>query len=64
MVEKGEKAIIQIIEKYGHITIKELSEKANISQASALRLVKNLSKKGVIEQIGVGKTRYFVHKEN
>lgn len=38
LVGKGEKTVTQIIEKYGHMTIKELSEKANISQASALTL--------------------------
>lgn len=64
LVGKGEKAVAEILAKYGHMTIKELSEKASISQASARRLVTNLSKKGVIEQMGDGKTRYFVQKEN
>lgn len=64
LVGKGEKAVAEVLEKYGHMTIKELSEKANISQASARRLLTNLSKKGDIEQIGEGKTRYFVQKQN
>ena len=64
LVGKGEQAIAEVLEKYGHLTIKELSEKASISQASARRLVANLSKKGVIEQSGDGKARYFIQKES
>lgn len=64
LVGKGEKAVAEILEKYGHLTIKELSEKANISQASARRLTANLSKKGIIEQTGDGKARYYIQKES
>lgn len=63
LVGKGEKAVLEVFEKYGHMTIKELSEKACISQASAQRLVANLSKKNVVEQIGTGRTRYFIKKK-
>lgn len=63
LVGKGEKAVVEIIERYGDMTIKELSEKACISQASVQRLVANLSKKGVIEQIGSGRTRCLVKKK-
>lgn len=63
LVGKGEKAVVEVLEKYGHMTIKELSEKACISQASAQRLVANLSKKNVVEQIGTGRTRYFIKKK-
>lgn len=46
------------------MTIKELSERTCLSRATTQRLVSNLSKKGVIEQIGDGRTRYFVQKKN
>lgn len=64
LIGKGEKAVEEILEKYGHMTIKELSEKTGITQAFARRLVANLSKKGIIEQIGDGKARYFIQKES
>ena len=61
-VEAVKKYYIRFMEELP--TIKELSEKASISQASARRLVANLSKKGVIEQSGDGKARYFIQKES
>lgn len=60
----GEKAVEDVLEKYGHLTIKELTEKTCLSQAATRRYVSSLSKKGVIKQMGEGREKYYIHEDH
>lgn len=64
IMKKGEEFVLKFLEKNGHLTIRELSERTNRSRASVQRLVSNLLKDGVIERQGNGRTGYYVVKSS
>lgn len=63
LIREGEKAIVKALEKCGDMTLKQLSEEANLSRATTQRLVLKLTKEGIIEKRGNGKTTYVVQKK-
>lgn len=63
LIREGEKALARVLEKYGNMTIKQLSEETNLSQATTQRLVSKLAKEGIIEKKGDGRTTYFVRRQ-
>lgn len=62
LVSKGEERVKKIISEKGNVTIKELVEETQRSQASVRRAVSNLLEKGSIERVGGGKDIRFVIK--
>lgn len=62
LVAKGEKAVKEILEKNGHMTLRELASNMERTEASTRRLLSNLMEQGVIERVGKGKSGYYVKK--
>lgn len=62
LVAKGEKAVKEILEKNGHMTLRELAFNMGRTEASTSRLLSNLMEQGVIERVGKGKSGYYVKK--
>lgn len=63
LIEKGEQAVLKFLEESGQLTMKELADKMNRTQASTNRLISNLLSEGIIERSGNSKTGYFAYKK-
>lgn len=64
VIANGEKKVKEFLEKNGNLTIKEISEQTNCSQAYVRRLISNLLEKEYIERVGNGKSTRFVLKNS
>lgn len=63
LVAKGEKAVKEILEKNGGMTLSELAINMERSKASTSRLLSNLVEQGVIKKEGKGRTTFYVKNQ-
>ena len=64
LVSKGEQVILDFLDKYGNMTLEELTDKTGMSNVATRRWVSNLLKEGAIERTGNSAVGYSVQKKN